>query len=439
LAYELSSGNALNLKRLFAMAINVHLLLALMLFILLELGGVWFLNNHLNISPERLYAANWCFQFSLFCFIIEIIKMPYHSLIVVHEHMNFYTYLSVIEISMKLGVVFLLQIVSLDRLILYSLLLFGVALITFICYYCYCYMNFPESRYEYYWDKMILSRLTSYSGWSLLGTVANVSVMQSNNIFLNWFGGVSANAAMGVANGVNSQLNGFLDSFSSSYNPQIIKSYAKNDKKYFMQLLFSTSKTSYFLLFSASFPLMINLDYILTIWLGTPPPMTTTFLCLILIYSLINSYSYPLWLSVHATGKLRIHQILMFSFTILNIPISYIFLRMGYPLSTVLIVYVLLNAIFSFVRIIYLKRLINLPLIKYFKDVLGRILLVTLLSAPFPLVYNYNSISCGSTFILSLLLFFILYFPLVYYIGFNSKERNLVYNMVRSKLKFKGV
>jgi O-antigen/teichoic acid export membrane protein len=137
LAYELSSGNALNLKRLFAMAINVHLLLALMLFILLELGGVWFLNNHLNISPERLYAANWCFQFSLFCFIIEIIKMPYHSLIVVHEHMNFYTYLSVIEISMKLGVVFLLQIVSLDRLILYSLLLFGVALITFICYYCY--------------------------------------------------------------------------------------------------------------------------------------------------------------------------------------------------------------------------------------------------------------------------------------------------------------
>jgi O-antigen/teichoic acid export membrane protein len=416
------------------MSVNAHFLLSFILWIVMEVGGVWFINHQLNISPERLAAANWVFQFSLLCFIVEIMKTPYNSLIIAHERMDFYAYISILEVFLKLLVVYLLLTVNWDRLILYSILLLCVALVTFACYMFYCLHNFQESKYSFYWDVKTLGKFTSYSGWSLLVNAADVTVMQCNNIYFNLFGGVAANAAMGVANQVNGQLNSFLATFSSSYSPQIIKSYAQGNRDYFMNLIFSSSKISYFLLFSASFPLMLNLDFVLGVWLVTPPPMASTFLFLILLFSLIDAYSAPLWQAVHATGKLRTHQILMSSIKVLNIPISYILLKTGYPLYAALIVFVSLNVLCSFVRALYMRRLIGLPFLHYSAEVIGRIVLVTLLAVPIPLIFCHWNAQGWLTLIASTLLFFAVYFPLVFYVGLNDKERNFVGNMLKSKL-----
>jgi O-antigen/teichoic acid export membrane protein len=436
LTFELGTGNMSGLKRMFAMTINAHFLLSIFLLIVLEIGGVWFLNNHLNISPDRLPAANWVFQFSLLCFIVEIMKTPYNSLIIAHERMDFYAYVSIVEVIIKLLVVYLLVIADVDRLIFYSILLLGVAVITCLCYMAYCLYYFPESKYKFYWENKTLKQFTSYSGWSLLVNAADISVLQCNNIFLNLFGGVAANAAMGVANQVNTQLNSFLATFSSSYNPQIIKSYAQGNRGYFMQLIFSSSKISYFLLFAVSFPLMINLDFVLRLWLVNPPPMTAVFLRLIIIYSLVDSFSAPLWQAVHATGKLRTHQVLMSSIKVLNIPISYILLKTGHPLSVVLVVYVLLNILCSIVRALYMRKLIALPFLHYSAEVVGRIVLTTILSIPIPLIYCYWNQEGWITLITSTLLFFAVYFVSSFFVGLNDKERKFIVDILKSKIQF---
>lgn len=429
LTYDLGKGNLEQLKKTFAMTINAHILLAISLFIILECIGIWFLNNKLNIPTTRLYAANWVFQFSLFTFLIEILRTPFNSSIISHEHMNFYAYTSIVEVGLKLAIVYILLLGNLDKLILYSLLTLVVSLIMLIWYITYCLKHYKETHYQYYWNSATLKNFMSYSGWSLLVNASDITVQQCINIFFNIFGGVTANAAMGIANQVNSQLNKFLHSFTTSFNPQIIKSYAQNNFDYFMKLLLSTSKLSYFLLFSIAFPVMLNINFILKIWLIIPPALTPTLLYFIVIYSLIDALSAPLWNAVHATGKLKIHQILMSSIKIMNIPIAYLLLKNNFPLYTVIITYAFLNGLCCIVRALYMRYLIHLSLSDYFIKVIGRCLFVSLLSIILPLYYTSQSIEGWEQLLISTFLFLIPYLIFVYYIGLNKTEKLIISNL----------
>lgn len=434
IAYELGTGDREQLRKLFSMSVSVHCLLAFGLLFLLEFVGVWFLDNKLNIPHERLFAANWVFQFSLLTFCIEVIKTPYNSMIIANERMSFYAYTSIVEVILKMGVVFALQIFDFDKLILYAALLTCVSVIMFIWYKLYNNKHFTETAYKYYWDKNMLNELVSYSGWSILVNAADVSVTQCISILLNLFYGVAANAAMGIANQVNALLGQFLSAFSTSYNPQIIKSYAKGEYEYFMKLLFSTSKLSFFLMFAIAFPIMLNIDYILQLWLVQPPEMAGTFLICIAFYSLFDSFSVPLWNAVHATGNLKVHQILMSSIKIINIPIGYILLKNGFPAYYILILYALLNAFCAIVRIVYLKYLIELDIPNYCKYVLFRIVLVILCCVPIT-VLIYNSI-CNSTvrFIVSCCFYFLTYCISVYFVGLDKSEKILLKDMFEKKV-----
>lgn len=435
LAYGLGSGDDSALRNTFSMAINAHLILAGFIIVLSETVGLWILNNKLSIPAERFGAANFAYQMSVACCCINIIKTPYNSSIIAHEKMGFYAYTSIVEVVLKLLIVYLLVIGNFDKLELYSVLTLGIAVFMLVWYYLHCKKSFAECKYKLYWDGTLITNMVKYSGLSIIVNLVDVCVTQSIVFFFNVFYGLAANAALAVANQVNGQLGSFLGSFSQAYNPQIIKSYAAGNKDYFFKLIFSASKISYYLLFLAAIPVLMNIDFILSLWLVNPPEGTGIFFSLIICYSLIDAYSAPLWIGVHATGNLKTHQILMASIKILNIPLAYVMLKNGLPAWTALALKAGLNLVCSIVRPCYVKKLYALPLKDYFKDVFVSVFLSTAIILPFPLYLSSILLDGLAKFILTSIAFVFISFPVIYFVGLNLSERKLIKKGFSSRLK----
>jgi len=431
LAFDLGAGIKENLQRTFSMSINVHLLLMLVIVLLSEIVGPWYIGSKMQISPDRVHAAQCVFQFSLLTFAIGTIKTPFNSLIVAHERMDFYALTSIIEVLMKLGVVYLLVIFPFDKLILYGFLLTCVSVILFVWMVLYCRRNFEECRYTKVWDKGLLKKLVNYSGLSLVVNMVDVAVGQSIGIFFNQFYGLVANAGYGIATNVNSHLNQFVSSFSQSYNPQIIKSYAAGQYEYFHKLINTASKISFLLYFSVAFPILFNIDYILEIWLVDPPKFSAEFLYCIAIHSIFDALGAPMWNSVHATGDIKVHQWMMAAIKIMNIPISYLLLSNGYPVISVLIVYALLNIICWFVRTLYLRKLIDFNAGFYFKDVVLKLIFVVVISVTLTVICSGRISNPLMKLIVSTLFFEVVYLPLLYFLALNVSERSLVNKLVQ--------
>lgn len=429
LAFELGTGNNDRLRKIYSMAINSHLLLALIFFVLLEAGGVWFLNAKLNIPENRMYAANWAYQFSLITFCLGVVRTPYESNIIAHERMDFYAFLSIVEVVLRLVIVYALLLSPVDKLIMYSLLMTLVYVLLSLCYWIYCKIKFNDCKFIRCWDPDIIKQFCSYSGWSLLVNGACIVRSQCISIFFNLFLGVVANAALGIANQVISAMNSFVSNFTQAYNPQLIKSYASKDMGYFNTLIFSTSKLSYYLLFIISVPIVVNIDFVLNIWLGDYPEMTSVFIETIVLYYLIDALQSPLVTAVHATGKLKTHQIIVASIVFGMIPIAYLLLYIGLPGFWVLILNALCNLVCAVARTIYMKRLINLDLAKYMKDVVCPVSVVTMLSLPLP-IYLLVSLEAGwNSFFINSIVSVVIASVVVYLIGLNQAEKNMLKRM----------
>lgn len=380
LAFDIGQENNLQLKRTCSMSINVHVAISIIFIVLTETIGLWFFTSKLNIPTERLNAAFWVYQFSIAAFVVSIIRVPYDSLIMARERMSFYAYLSIIEGLLKLGVVFLLDDFGFDKLIFYSFLIFLVTLITTTLSIIYSVKNFEEIRYFFFWDGILFKRLISFSGWTMFGSIANVGSNQGTNILLNIFYGITVNAAMGIANQVNNAINGFVQNFQTAFRPQIVKTYAAGDQKYLIQLITQTSKYSFFLLYFLSLPILLNTELILQIWLINVPDYTVAFVKYIVVYSLFESISGPLWMAVQATGKINKYQIIISFLIISNLWISLLFLKLGYSPVVVLWIRIVISLLCLIYRIIFLSRKISLPLKRFILDVPLNILFVVLIS-----------------------------------------------------------
>ena len=429
IAYELGTRNAENLKKVYSMAINCHVLLSLLFFFLLEVGGVWFLNNKLVIDPERLYAANWCFQFSVLSFCVDIVRTPFNSNIIAHEEMNYYAFISIVEVLLKLAIVFLLLWSQFDKLVTYGALHAAVTLIITLCYVIYCNWKFKDCTYYRYWNKDLLVKFSSYSGWSLIVNVADVTTVQSISIFFFNILGTIASASLGIANQVVNALNQFLHTFTQAFNPQIIKNYAAGKYDTFMKMIFTTSKISYYLLFLLALPIIVNIKFVLRLWLGDYPPFAPSFIQMIIIYSLVDAFQAPLWQAVHATGNIKTHQILMSSIKITAIPLMYLALKNGCSGSFALAIWASLNIICAIVRTIYLKSLIGLDIKEYVNKVVLRIILITILSLPLPIYITTCVHNEWSSFLLSSIVavFFVLSISFLW--GLTSEEKRILYSM----------
>ena len=429
----MGKGNDEEVNRIFSMSMTAHISIALFVIVLGETIGLWFLNTHLNIPAGRMNAANWVYQFSMLTFCIQIICVPYNASIIAHEKMSFYAYLSIIDATLKLLVVFLLLYLGWDKLKLYSALLCSVALISLLLYKLYCNRAFTTCYYHYFWDAPLYRKLISFSGWSLFESLANVGAQEGLNILVNIFCGVTVNAAMGVASRVSTSIYGFVANFQIAFKPQIIKSYASNDRIYFMNLIFQASKFSYFLLFLLSIPALISMEFILNVWLHVVPEHSASFCRLIILFLLIDAISSPLWMSVQATGKIRNYQLIMGSMILINLPLAYIFLKSGSSPESVLVIRVIINLITYITRIFYLRPKIGLPVRRYLREVILPVSLVTLIALPLPLIVN-QYFSDWSRFIITTLTTVLSTVSCVYFIGLRKSERDFVIHLILDKI-----
>ncbi len=380
LSIEMGRNDPIELKNVFSSSITIHFTISLIVLILAESIGLWFLNNQLEIPDERMSAANWVYQFSVLTFIINILSTPYNAAIIAHERMSFYAYLSIVESLLKLVIVFILSWGSLDKLKLYATLIFVVSLCIRILYQLYCKKSFSECKYEFRWDASLLKRLTFFSGWNLFGSIASVANNQGIGFLLNIFFGVTINAAVGIANQVNAAVYQFVVNFQMAFRPQIIKFYAEKNRDEMLLLVFRSCRFSYYLMLILSFPLLFQTEEILLLWLGDVPDSSIIFTQLILINSLSYCISGPLLTIVQATGKIKGYQLIIGGILLSVLPFSYIILKLGLNASCVYITMVLFTATSVLARLIILKKLINFPLHPFLKEVISRIAVTTFFS-----------------------------------------------------------
>lgn len=426
LAFDLGRGDADSLKRTFSMALNCHIILAVLLWAVLEVGGLWFISHELNVDPERLHAARSLFQFSLLTFCISIVQTPFQASIIAHEKMDGYALLSVSDALFKLAAAFLIALSPLDRLVSYGLFLLLAALLAFACYVLYNRLRIKDVRYIPLWDTSLARQLASYSGWSLLVNTADVTAQQCIPVFFFNIIGKLASAAIGVANQVSAGIGMFIANFSQSYRPQIVKSYAAGDMDYFHRLIFSASKISFILYLLIAVPIVANVDFVLTLWLGEYPPLAPSYISVITIYYLFDSFQEPLWQAVHATGKLRTHQIMIASIKFLAIPLMFLILKAGYPGDVALALWAALNLVCAAARTIYMKYLINLDLGAYLRKVVLPLALLFTLAVPLSL-WLARSIGPGwKGFILSSAVAVSLVCAAGYFLVLERNERELL-------------
>ena len=418
----------------FCMSMNTYFLLSILVIILGETVGIWFVDTQLNIPPERMYAAQWVYQFTLLQFVISLLRVPYNASIIAYERMNFYAYVSLVEVIAKLLVVYLLYITTFDKLIFYSFLYTIVPLIVTFVYKLYCNKCFDTTKYKAIWDKVAFKEMFSFSGWSLFGSLANLAAQQGLNILINIFYGVTVNAAAGIANQVSNNVYGFISNFQTAFQPQIVKTYAAKEIERFHKLIFQTSKFSYFMVIVLVMPILFTIDGILEIWLKEVPEYTAIFCRLILIYLSCEAISAPLWMSVQATGKIRSYQILMACLIFLNFPIAYVVLKLGLPVYSVWVVRILVNVLVVVARCLYMKNKLDFPLLPYLRYVMLPILWVTLIALPLPILLHFAINGFWQNLIIVGGVTFVVTMIDVYYIGMNAHEKEMARNMIFKKI-----
>ncbi len=430
LSFELGKKDDEKFKKVFSMSINIHVIIAIVAFFLAETIGLWFLNAKLNIPENRMNAANWVYQFSLLTFVFTIIGVPYNAIFVAHEKMKVYAYISMLEVSLKLAIVFLLIYGGFDKLKLYSVLVCFVSLIIWSTYRIYVKKSFPESKYIFAWDKSLFKEMLNYAGWNLLTYFGKVTKEQGVNITLNIFFGTVINAAMGIVNQVNLNINAFVFNFQMALYPQIIKSYAAKNIHYMHQLIFQGAKYSFFLLYFISLPLILVTETVLTWWLKIVPEHTVLFCRLVLINTMIESISGTLSTASEASGKIKVYQTAVGLILFITLPITYVLLKMGMPAYSTFIVSISLSLGGLFIRLNIVKSLVDLSVASFLQKVLFKILLVVSVSIIFPLLVKMavvqpvlQFLAVGITSVLSIGI-------TIYLIGLNSQEKGFVFERI---------
>jgi len=390
LTFELGKGNSERLSKMFVMSINIQLLLIVVLFLLLEPLGFWFIGQKLVIPESRLFAAYCVFQFSMITFAINLLGVPYIASIISHERMKAFAYIGILDVCLKLIIVYLLVISPIDKLIFYGFFHLLVALI--ICMICgiYCKNRFAECTYYYCFDKEILKIMFGFATWNFLGCTATLLKNQGLNILLNIFFGPVVNAARAISTQVNSAVNGFVSNFMTALTPQITKAYAQDDNDYLLNCIYKGSKFSFFLLYFLSLPLLIETEEILKLWLVDVPDSTVGFVRYILIFSLADTLSRTTINANNATGNIKKYQITIGTFNLLILPFAYFVIKLGCRPETTELISVVFTLISLFPRIYFVKKNIPITYLDFIFKVILPVLFVSCMGLILPLIIKKN-------------------------------------------------
>ena len=305
-SFSLGKNDVEKLKQSFCVNLAIYALIAVLATVLLETVGAWFVNNKLAVPKYRFYAAARLFQFSILSFLASIVTSPFMAIVIAHEDMQLYALISIEEVLLKLGVVYLLQIITADKLVLYGALLFAVQVLVSLSYLCICTRKYEECQFKkIYWNKTLFKETVDYTTWSLFGAFTSVGRNQAVTILLNQFFNPIVIAARTIAVTVSNQVNVFSSNFNTSLYPPIVKEYAAGRKEEMFSLIFNGSKMTFFLMWVFALPLWLHMDYVLTLWLKNPPENAILFTRLALFESLINASALPLMTAARAQGKMK--------------------------------------------------------------------------------------------------------------------------------------
>ena len=342
--------------RVFRTALALHSFLSLIIVLLAETVGLWFLNHCMKFPADQLSAANWVFQCAVISIVFTILRTPFNALVIARERMEVFAVMSVLDVVMKLIVALSLTFILADKLKVYALLSLAVVVILFVINLIYCRHRFPECRsIRAIYDKNLFRPMAGFMSWSTIGTLSWVGKNQGCNILLNLFFGPAVNAAYALSAQVNLAVNSFVQNFTTAINPQITKTYSADNVKQTERLIIFGCKFSFYLLLILSFPILMATEPILKFWLGDYPAYTPAFTQLVLIISQIDSFSYCIGAGVRATGRVKIYEILIGGIQLLNLPIAYVLLRHGMPPQAVFVVIAVFASVALFVRLWLLK------------------------------------------------------------------------------------
>lgn len=438
LNFSLGKDNLNETKIIFSNALRIHFFIGVVVVLLCETIGLWILNNKLVIPADRLASANWVFQLSLLSFFINVTQVPYNAAIIAHEKMEVYAFISILDVILRLLIVFLLTIIPYDKLIVYAILTFIVVQVIRTSYCIYCVKHFPECKSTFVKGNSQFRNMFKFAGWNLFGSLAWMLRDQGVNMILNVFFGPIMNAARGVAMQVSYAVHTFVGNFTTALNPQITKNYAQGRIKDMEVLAYRGARFSYLLLFFIAFPLLINIDYVLNLWLTTVPDYTSIFLIFIIVDQFIGAiFGNPMITSMMATGNIKYYQMVVSLFILLIVPIGYLVLSAGFPPYSVFIVMNCCTLAAGVARFVFCIKQIGYNWKAFISNVLIRLLLMSLVSIPLPLYIKHLHLFTNpiTEFLCLCFVSVICIVISSLYIGMTNSERNMLIISISRKIK----
>lgn len=438
ITYEIGSGNKERLFQIFSTSKVVQLVITIIIIIIGEAVGLWFLHTYMQVPEERTDAANWVLQFSLLSFCVSLLNIPYNACIIAHEHMKAFAYISIFGALCKLGICFLLMISPIDRLVSYSFLLLFVSLLIRVIYTTYCRHHFEESHSPYRIYKDIFKEMFGFAGWGFFTNANYLLNNQGVNMLINVFFGVTFNAARGLANQVEGTVMQFVNSFTTAVNPQITKSYAIGDKEVMYQLICRGAKFSFFLMYLMALPLIFEASTILDIWLTVIPEKTVLFVQLSLILGMFECFGNTAVTACMATGKIRTYSLIIGFLGLLEFPLVWIAFAVGAEIEMAYYLYIFVKTIVILVRMFIMRNMVGMPVRQYvLKAILPSLLVALIAAIPSIIVVTLMP----QSFVRLVVSIFVGIFSVGFaalYIGMTSGEKMVVVskakNIVNSKL-----
>lgn len=422
----LGKGDKDHLVKVFNAAFWIHFGVAILIVVLCETIGLWFLYHKMVIPPDRFNAAFWVFQFSVIASVASIICVPFNATIIAHERMGAFAYISLIDAGLKLAIAYLITVVPTDKLILYGALYLFVNLLDILIYQIYCIRHFDEVKFRKLQDALIVKEISKFAGWALLGNLAYVGYTQGLNILLNIFFGPVLNAARGIAVQIQTAVKGFVTNFQTAVNPQITKAYAKDDSNRMQFLIFGSSKISFYMMLCIVVPLSVEAPVILKIWLDRVPEYTSQFLVLTLCIMLIDTLANPLIIANNATGNIKRYQVVQGGLLLLYIPIAYVVLKCGGNPTSVFWVELIMFYATHFVRVWIICPKIGISILTYIKKIIVPTTLVAITSASVPVTILLALPNTLISFLIIVIISIIGVLICSYTIGLNKTERIMI-------------
>lgn len=428
---EIGKENNKSANTTFNTSVHIHALIVLLFVLIIEPIGLWFLKNEMQIPVDRLFAAGIVFQCAVASTVIVFMNIPFMAVVVAYERMNAFAYISIIEIFLKLGVAFLLQLDLKDKLILYAILMSLIPFVSNIFYYWYC-RRFEITKFRKIFIKSTFKEMLAFAGWTLWGNVSAVLASQGLNVLLNVFFGPAVNAARTIAVQVQTVIMQFSTNFQTAVNPQITKDYATGDLERMNLLILRSSKITLYLLLVLAIPIMVEIADILKLWLGEFPDYTVSFAIIIIVTSIVDAISRPIITAVSASGKIRKYQVVVGVILLMTLPVSYITLRLGGDPNSVFIANLIVIVTAMFVRLFMAKPIIGISVSGFLFDVIIRGIITSSIAftsaSLFRMLLDNSLISTAIVIITS----FVITVFVSYFLGLNKTERTFINSYVMS-------